>query len=453
MNTKQLLELGIPNNLLKTTFACLKKMSEENFTAEQIVHFLKLVIQNSNEFKDHIIFSELATGLANTQKKKAIECNIFCNDLDQATIDQMQTACNLPISLKAALMPDAHLGYGLPIGGVLATQENTVIPYAVGVDIGCQMRLTVYYTHENFTKQGKLIQALERKTRFGIANFQEKIDHQVMDDPDWDSCAILRELKDNAWRQLGTSGDGNHFVEFGHYSSIRKEDHIIVHGPVQWALLSHSGSRNTGYKIANHYSKISKQQHPELSDKYKNLSWLTLDSQEGQEYWTAMNLMTKYAAACHEIIHEKVTKDIDQNVNFYYTTVHNYANNEVVDVEGEKVNCVVHRKGAIHAGKELINIIPGSMGDNTYIVAGLGNEKSLNSASHGAGRKMSRTEAKEKFSKKEMLTYLEQKGITLLSGEIDEAPMAYKNIDDVMELQKDCVKIVGKFEPKIVRMS
>ncbi len=380
MNTKQLLELGIPNSLLKTTFACLKKMSEENFPKELFDNILENVINNPKEYKNHYIFSELAIGLANIQKKKDIECNIFCNDLDQATIDQMQTACDLPISLKAALMPDAHLGYGLPIGGVLATQENTVIPYAVGVDIGCQMRLTVYYTHENFTNEGKLIQALERQTRFGTATFKEKIDHRIMDDPDWDSCEILRELKDNAWKQLGTSGDGNHFVEFGHYSSIRKEDHIIVHGPVQWALLSHSGSRNTGYKIANHYSKIAKQQHPELSDKYKNLSWLTLDSQEGQEYWTAMNLMIKYATACHEIIHEKVTKDIDQNVNFYYTTVHNYANNEVVDIEEEKVNCVVHRKGAIHAGKELINIIPGSMGDNTYIVAGLGNEKSLNSA-------------------------------------------------------------------------
>ena len=191
----------------------------------------------------------------------------------------MQNACSLPVSVSGALMPDAHVGYGLPIGGVLAARD-VVIPYAVGMDIACRMKMTVLdMPVEALTdKQDRLTKALETETRFGVgATFRERRNHPVMDD-DWSVSPITSRYKDKAWGQLGTSGSGNHFVEFGTFHLDR--DDLGLEAGVYLALLSHSGSRGTGGLVATHYSQAAQRIHPELPKQLRHLSWLDLDSQE-----------------------------------------------------------------------------------------------------------------------------------------------------------------------------
>src|SRR5687768_5538701 len=173
---------------------------------------------------------------------------------------QMERACLLPISVQGALMPDAHVGYGLPIGGVLAV-EGAVIPYAVGVDIACRMKMTVldWPSRELDRKPESLISAIETETRFGVgSSFKERRHHDVMDQ-DWSVSRITRENKDKAWAQLGTSGSGNHFVEFGLFTA-REEINGLPPGEYL-ALLSHSGSRGTGAAVCSHYSKTAIEMH------------------------------------------------------------------------------------------------------------------------------------------------------------------------------------------------
>jgi tRNA-splicing ligase RtcB len=210
-------------------------------------------------------------------------------------------------------MPDAHVGYGLPIGGVLAT-ENTVIPYAVGVDIACRMKMTVLDIPacELERHQDRLTRAIEAETRFGVgANFKNRRQHEVLD-ADRDVSPVTKQNKDRAWSQLGTSGSGNHFVEFGLFTA---------HGQIRGlapgtyvALLSHSGSRGTGAAVCDHYSKIAFSQFPDLPNELKRLAWLSLDSEEGQEYWAAMELMGRYAAANHALIHKYVAANLGAEV-------------------------------------------------------------------------------------------------------------------------------------------
>ena len=345
-------------------------------------------------------------------------------------------------------MPDAHLGYGLPIGGVLATR-NAVIPYAVGVDIACRMKMSVLDLPVDTLVRdpGKLAKAIETETRFGIgASFKKPREHAVMEE-DWALTSQTRRLKDKAWAQLGTSGSGNHFVEFGIFEIETTE---FGPDPGRYlALLSHSGSRGAGATIAGHYSKLAMSQHPELPQDLTHLSWLDLDSEEGQEYWRSMELMGMYAAANHACIHRHVPHHLGAEVLFDLENHHNFAWKEVHD--GEAV--IVHRKGATPAGVGVFGIIPGSMATTTYVVRGKGNSDSLNSAAHGAGRLMSRTQAKKTFGWPQVREYLERRGVTLLSAGLDEVPMAYKDIEKVMAAQVDLVEPVARFQPKIVKMA
>jgi tRNA-splicing ligase RtcB len=212
-------------------------------------------------------------------------------------------------------------------------------------------------------------------------------------------------------------------------------------------LLSHSGSRALGANIANHYTRIaiSKRRLPQEA---KNLAWLNLDEEEGMEYWIAMNLAGDYASACHHIIHAKIAKQLGRQPVQTVENHHNFAWKEIH--EGREL--IVHRKGATPAGKDVLGIIPGSMTAPGFIVKGRGEPASINSAAHGAGRKLSRTTALNSITHNAMHDELKKHGVTLLGGGLDEAPFAYKDIELVMQSQKQLVDIVGKFTPKIVKM-
>jgi tRNA-splicing ligase RtcB len=368
--------------------------------------------------------------------------------LDAAAVQQMANACSLPVAVRGALMPDAHVGYGLPIGGVLATR-NAVIPYAVGVDIACRVKLSVYdlpvATVEDDPE--RLKRAIEGETRFGVgASFKNRRSHDVMDD-DWSVTATTRQNKDKAWAQLGTSGSGNHFVEFGSFRV--DDDGLGIPAGDYLALLSHSGSRGTGAAVAGHYSKLAMELHPELPKELRQLAWLDLDSEAGGEYWAAMELMGKYASANHALIHRHIASHLGAGVILDVENHHNFAWKEVHD--GREV--VVHRKGATPAGDGVLGVIPGSMASPTYLARGRGSSASMNSASHGAGRAMSRTAAKARFAWPQLRSLLDERGVTLMSAGLDEAPMAYKNIDDVMAAQADLVTTVASFSPRIVKMA
>ena len=378
---------------------------------------------------------------------------IWGENLDSTAVDQLKNACRLPVSAAGALMPDAHVGYGLPIGGVLAT-EDAVIPYAVGVDIACRMKMTVLDLPLNAlsTDKDRLARALERETRFGIGGaFEKRHQHDVMD-LDWRVSSVTARMKDRAWAQLGTSGSGNHFVEFGQLTVTNPAAGLA---PGKYlALLSHSGSRGSGAQVADHYSRLARALHPELPRELSQLAWLDLSTEAGQEYWSAMELMGRYAAANHALIHASVARalgvevmlDIENHHNFAWRESHRLADGNVRDV-------IVHRKGATPAGNGVLGIIPGSMGAPGFIVRGKGNAASLNSAAHGAGRRMSRTRAKEMFNWSDTQRFLRERNVTLLSAGLDEVPMAYKDIEEVMAAQSDLVEPLARFDPRIVKMA
>jgi tRNA-splicing ligase RtcB len=382
--------------------------------------------------------------------------------IDPGAIHQMDNAMRLPVSAAGALMPDAHVGYGLPIGGVLAT-EGAVIPYAVGVDIACRMRLSVLDAVPDVIAQqkGKFETVLRENTRFGAGvEWKPRQDDDVLDDPDWDALPFLKHLKDKAAKQLGTSGSGNHFVEFGELEILEAIDVVETrHGaslPVPGkylALLSHSGSRGVGFQIADKYSKLAAQLHPELKagkGDLSHLGWLDMASEAGQEYWLAMNLAGRFASANHRVIHRNVSKAAGLKPIAVVENHHNFAWVETL-ADGREV--YVHRKGATPAGAGVLGVIPGTMGDVGYVVRGLGNAASLNSASHGAGRNLSRTQALKSITKPMRDEYLRERGVTLLGGGLDEAPQAYKDINAVINAQSDLVEIIARFKPKIVMMT
>lgn len=369
-------------------------------------------------------------------------------NLDENARQQMENACRLPVSVAAALMPDAHVGYGLPIGGVLAT-DNVVIPYAVGVDIACRVKMTVLDLPTDWLRrhESDLRQAIAAETRFGIgAEFKRPRTHPVMDE-DWSVSPITQRFRDKAAAQLGTSGSGNHFVEFGEFTITHSQ--LGLDPGTYLALLSHSGSRGTGAQVCNHYSRIARAQHRELPRELSFLAWLGLDSAEGQEYWAAMELMGKYASANHYLIHRHIAHCLGASVLLDIENHHNFAWRER---HGGR-DVIVHRKGATPAGLGVLGVIPGSMASPTFVARGKGNAASLNSASHGAGRVMSRHKAKESFTWKMVQPYLEKHGVKLISAGLDEVPMVYKNIEEVMAAQTDLVEPLAKFLPRLVKMA
>jgi tRNA-splicing ligase RtcB len=372
----------------------------------------------------------------------------------------MANACALPVAVAGALMPDAHVGYGLPIGGVLAT-DNVVIPYAVGVDIACRMKLTVYDRKANTLagQRDRLANLIESETRFGMGcEFKQRRHHDVMD-KDWSVSPVTNRLRDKAWAQLGTSGSGNHFVEFGAFivesGAGRAEGAGAAFGlePGEYlALLTHSGSRGTGAQVCDFYSKRAMARHEQLPKELKRLAWLSLDEADGQEYWAAMNLMGHYAAANHALIHQHIAKKLGAGVILDIENHHNFAWKETHVIAGVERDVIVHRKGATPAGAGVLGIIPGSMASPGYVVRGKGLPESLHSASHGAGRMMSRTKAMQSFTWSATRKLLAERGVELLSAGLDEVPGVYKDIHMVMAAQTDLVEVLAQFDPKLVKM-
>ncbi|HTY57635.1 MAG TPA: RtcB family protein [Bacteroidota bacterium] len=368
-------------------------------------------------------------------------------DIEAEARAQMDAAAALPVAVAGALMPDAHVGYGLPIGGVLAT-DNAVIPYGVGVDIACRMMMTVFDVPPDVlcTQRELYAGAIASHTKFGLgAQWDRPKSHAVMDG-DWGVTPVTARLKEKAHRQLGTSGSGNHFVEFVELD-VAEEFRGIPRG-TYLALLSHSGSRNAGASVASHYTRLAKSCHPELKGAAGNLAWLAMDDL-GSEYWEAMTLMGRYASANHHLIHEAIIAHIGHGVLQQIENHHNFAWKE--QFHGREV--IVHRKGATPAGKGVLGIMPGSMGTPGFLVEGNGNADSLNSTSHGAGRKMSRTAAARTSSWKQIREFLDRAGVRLISAGLDEAPWAYKDILAVVDAQKDLATPVARFMPRLVKMA
>lgn len=369
--------------------------------------------------------------------------------IDQNTINQMDLAMRLPVAEKGALMPDAHVGYGLPIGGVLAT-KNEVIPYGVGLDIGCRMALTIFDApYSNLHKEQFLFKtALKEQTHFGIGYVKAKeIDHSIMDREEFKMNELLKNLQRKAWNQLGSSGSGNHFVEFGEVV-LAENNNLQLPSGSYIGLLSHSGSRGLGATIAGYYTRIAMDKC-RLPKGSQHLAWLDINNSEGMEYWLAMNLAGDYAKACHDVIHKRIGKAIGLKPLIKVENHHNFAWKEL-QADGSEL--IIHRKGATPAKKGELGIIPGSMTAPGYIVSGKGEESSLNSAAHGAGRSMSRNKARSSVTKSIINKELKQKNITLIGGSVEEAPCVYKDIQGVIDCQNNQVNIEGIFNPKIIRM-
>ncbi len=458
MRSRELAELGLPQGKARRLASrAVQTARRAGANKQEARSRLLEVIETPADYTEDPVFGELAVllsgrtvpGSSFAPRDAPAPYATWGDDLDAQSIQQMKNACDLPVTVRGAIMPDAHVGYGLPIGGVLATR-NTVIPYAVGVDIACRMKLTVLDLPVTAlkTQPDRLKRAIERETRFGIGSEFKGVRraHPVMDE-DWDVTALTARLKDKAWRQLGTSGSGNHFVEFG-VLSLDKSDLGLEVGQYL-ALLSHSGSRGAGATVCQHYSRLAMNLHPGLPGYLRHLAWLSLDRAEGREYWAAMQLMGLYAAANHACIHRHIARHLGAQVLADVENHHNFAWLEEHD--GDLV--VVHRKGATPAAAGDLGVIPGSMAAPAFVVRGKGNPEALRSAAHGAGRVMSRKAAKKRFRWADVRQLLEKKGVELMSAGLDEVPGVYKDIHTVMAAQSDLVEIVARFDPRLVKMA
>lgn len=463
ITAKDLLRIGFEENIILGTTLEFCENYKGDLNKGEVLNILKNVLNEPEKTFETSPFYELSQEIIQWQKafeKEMIPLNespkefsVFgAEHIEEGALKQMQTAMKLPVAVAGALMPDAHHGYGLPIGGVLAT-KNAIIPYGVGVDIGCRMALSVYDIDELFfmENQAKFKRELIAQSNFGAGNGfrgQYKSDHEVLENKLFNENELLRNLKDKAWTQLGSSGGGNHFVEFGIIEFAERDEVLNIDKGRYVALLTHSGSRGFGATIAGHYTQLAKKMC-NLPQEARNLAYFDLDSTEGQEYWLAMNLAGDYASACHEVIHQKMAKALGATVLTQVENHHNFAWKEQWNSE----EVIVHRKGATPASKDVMGIIPGSMTAPGFLVRGKGEPEAIQSASHGAGRQLSRTQAKKQVSRGELKAILKDHNVTLIGAGLDEAPMAYKDIHQVMEAQKDLVDVVATFTPKMVRMA
>jgi len=456
---KELRAIGYPEGPVVSIAMNVMEKNYKHHTKEEAMEILKAVLAAPIEYANDAVLALIAQQLIVKEKtataetplnETGIEYNVFgAKHIEEGALLQMQTAAKLPVAVAGALMPDAHHGYGLPIGGVLAT-DNAIIPYAVGVDIGCRMCLSIFAINPDELKkrEANFQRELVANTLFGAGReFSERSGHEVLDRTEFKDIHFLQSLQHKALKQLGSSGSGNHFVEFGKVEITDADNAMNLPVGNYVGLLSHSGSRGLGANIANHYTQIAMQKTV-LPKEAKHLAWLGLDTEEGLEYWLAMNLAGDYASACHHTIHAKIAKAIGEKPLAMVENHHNFAWKELY--EGKEV--IVHRKGATPAGKDVLGIIPGSMTAPGFIVKGKGETASINSASHGAGRKMSRSKALANITQEALRKELKDHGVKLIGGGLDEAPFAYKDIHEVMQCQTTLVDVLGKFYPAIVQM-
>lgn len=454
MNGRQLQKLGVPADCVREAITAIQLVAAAGERQGQgIKKQMKSVLADPEQFVADASLGGFAKALIADRdfvRAEPVAYRTWGDEgIDKESHVQMRQACGVPVAVAGALMPDAHVGYGLPIGGVLAC-ENAVIPYAVGVDIACRMKLSVLDLPAETldTKFNLYKEALEGGTRFGVGCEHERPQaHDVMD-RDWSITRVTRERKDVAWKQLGTSGSGNHFVEFGLLTLDQRDERLGLDAGVYVALLSHSGSRGAGAAVCATYSTIAESRLPMKYADLGRLAWLDLDSDAGQEYWSAMSLMGDYAAANHDVIHRLVSRLLGAQIVAGVENHHNFAWKEH---HGGR-DLIVHRKGATPAAAGELGVIPGSMADPAFVVCGRGNPESLASASHGAGRRMSRRKARDTYNWKAVKHDLEKKGVRVLSAGADEVPGVYKDIREVMQQQSDLVEIIARFDPQIVKM-
>ena len=455
MNTKDLIHLGVPQGeAIQHAHEFIRGFIAAGNEGALLENEIFQIVADPSAFFSDELRAPLARAIyrpAFTPRAELAPWRQWGSDLEADAVRQMANACALPVAVAGALMPDAHPGYGLPIGGVLAA-DNAVVPYAVGVDIACRMKLTVYDRKANIIpgQRDRLANIIESETRFGIgSSFKQRRHHDVMDD-DWSVSPVTKRLHEKAWAQLGTSGSGNHFVEFGAFTV--SDDKLGLPEGEYLALLSHSGSRGTGAQVCDTYSRRAMARRSELPKELKHLAWLSLDEADGQEYWNAMNLMGRYAAANHELIHKHIAKKVGAQVILDIENHHNFAWKERHVIDGREREVIVHRKGATPAGAGVLGVIPGSMASPGFVVRGKGQPESLHSASHGAGRVMSRTKALQSFTWSGTKKLLAERGVDLMSAGLDEVPGVYKDIHTVMAAQSDLVEVLGRFDPKLVKM-
>jgi tRNA-splicing ligase RtcB (3'-phosphate/5'-hydroxy nucleic acid ligase) len=458
---KDLNRIGYANDVSRSTAIITASKHFKHNKKEDILNLFQQVMKSPEEYLEDERLKQLAeTFIVKSKVKDFTSYSLLeeqgvlkvygGKEIESEAKRQMEIAMSLPISLQGALMPDAHTGYGLPIGGVLAT-NNAVIPYGVGVDIGCRMALSIFDLPENFLRQYhyQLKVSLKEYTHFGMEGALEfKQEHEVLDRPEFSQTSLLKKLHGKAARQLGSSGGGNHFVEFGVIELY--ENNALNISPGKYvSLLSHSGSRGLGATIAQHYTQIA-METCKLPKHAQQLAWLDLNTEAGQEYWLSMNLAGQYAQACHDRIHYNLSKALGIKAIAKVENHHNFAWKEKDEAGNEMI---VHRKGATPAHEGELGIIPGSMTQAGYLIIGKGMANSLYSASHGAGRRLSRKKAKENITVSAFKKMIESAGVTLLGGSPEESPLAYKDLETVMMAQEDLVEIQGKFIPRIVRMN
>jgi tRNA-splicing ligase RtcB len=347
-------------------------------------------------------------------------------DIAPVAISQLELALRLPIALGGALMPDAHVGYALPIGGVFAA-HRAVSPAMVGVDIGCRMHLSLFAAapDEFRARRDLLFRDLRAVTTFGLGEDNARpADHPVLDKDRWALTSQTRGLRDKARRQLGTSGSGNHFAELVVGERLDADSGL----PQTFGgLLTHSGSRGVGYAVANHYMRLAALETARMARVPKMYEWLRLDEDLGREYWAAMEMAGDFARANHEVIHEAFARRSGLTPLATVQNHHNFAWRDGLDR-------VIHRKGATPAEKGVLGVIPGSMGSASYLVRGEGVPEALYSASHGAGRVGSRTAVRDQISLGEVRR-LKQQDIVVEGLTVEEAPPAYKDIERVLRIQ------------------
>ena len=288
--------------------------------------------------------------------------------IDPQAIRQLHNAMRLPVTVGGALMPDAHVGYGIPIGGVVAL-ENAVAPYMVGVDIACRMMMSIFPADsdvmiKNASKKDKVRKVMREETRFGLgAKFgqYERRQHAVLDDPDWEATRLLKHLKDKAHAQLGTSGTGNHFVDAGLLRVDGTGAGVLGIEPgVFFAIMTHSGSRGPGASIANHYSRLAMDQST-LPKQLRHLAWLSLDTEAGQEYWISMNLAGRFASACHHTIHRAIAKSLRLKPMLQVENHHNFciAGDQIVPTPNGPVQMADLKPGdTVYAFDETRGLVP-----------------------------------------------------------------------------------------------
>ncbi len=374
-----------------------------------------------------------------------IPIKMWLKEIEAGAMQQVKNIANFPYAFRhVAIMPDAHQGYGMPIGGVLATTK-VIIPNAVGVDIGCGVCAQKTSLKKIDTAALKaLMSGLRKIIPLGFNKHKKEQDQELMPKLEITDACVAKEWS-NARKSLGSLGGGNHFIE------IQKDSDGFI-----WIML-HSGSRNLGKQVADHYNRLAKEQCREkgLSDLVKqDLSFLEFKSETGQKYFKEMRFCLDYALANRRLMMERIKRVFDSQINDinwgeFINIAHNYASQELHF--GQEV--IVHRKGATKALAGQIGIVPGSQGTKSYLVRGLGNLESFISCAHGAGRKLGRNQARRQLNLKEEIKKLDKQGIIhalRTKNDLDEASGAYKDISEVMRYQADLVQIITELKPLAV---